>query len=35
MIRKIIIEVIKILVTALATGLGLSVVQGCAVVPVF
>lgn len=33
--KKIITELLKILVTAVATALGMSVVEGCAVVPFF
>lgn len=33
--KKIIIEILRLVITALATGLGLSVVEGCCVVPFF
>lgn len=31
--KKIIIEVVKVVITAIATALGLSVVEGCTVIP--
>lgn len=32
--RKIVIELLKIVITAVATALGMTVVQGCSCVPV-